>query len=425
MEAYVLERIAGMVAGEHVPSGNLLFQVPSDGEVDTLLAEFQVETGLNLTKEQKQAVWLALTQRCCLVSGGAGTGKTTLLKAVIHCFEHQGGTVHPVALAGRAACRISEATGHPARTLAGFLGAVEREELRLGDGHLVVVDESSMVDLPLAYALLSALPLDCRVLWTGDQNQLTPIGPGIVFSAYCNPGDDRIPKVELTKVHRQAASTGIPLFAGLIRQGQVSELPAYAGPGVGISFIEATEQAAMPLVIELLGDLGGTEECQILGAIKNGPIGMKAVNASLHRLRAVGRDEWQGYTAGDPVIWLTNDYERRLFNGTLGMVESVGKGSATVLWDGHEQPLAHVFEDLECLDLAYGITIHKSQGSQFRRVIVPVFPTRLLDRTLLYTAVTRASEQVVLLGDPAAMVAAIEAPPAPRRRLTGMGSGVA
>jgi len=423
METYVQERIAQMVASEHVPSGSLLYQVPDDGEVDELLVAFQAGSGLKLTEEQKLAVRLALTQRTCLILGGAGTGKTTMLRAVIQTFEERGGTVHPVALAGRAACRITEATGHPARTLAGFLGAIRRGDLVLGDGHLVVVDESSMIDLPLAYALLTAIPPDCRVLWVGDPHQLPPIGMGVVFSAYCTPGDYRMPKVELTQVHRQAAGTGIPHLAGLIRQGQLPELPSYGGSGVGISFIEATVDDALALTVEVYGDLGGPEHCQILGAIKNGPIGTKSLNLALHKLRTVGREDWQGYSQGDPVIWLVNDYDRHLWNGTLGEVESVDSGSATVRWDGHSQPMLMAFEDLENLDLAYAVTIHKSQGSQFRRVIVPVFQTRLLDRTLIYTAITRASEQVVLLGNRAALQAAIEAPPAPRRRLTGMEVG--
>ena len=418
MEGYVRDRIAQMVAAEHVPAGHLFWEVPSDDEVDADIREFQEQNSLQLTDEQKQAVWLALTQRFCLIQGGAGTGKTTMLKAVHHSIEKHQGTVYAVALAGRAAMRMREATGHPARTIAGFLGALQREELHLGGADLVVVDEASMVDLPLAYMLLRSIPEDCRMLLVGDPYQLPPIGMGIVFSAYCE--DDRVPKVELTVVHRQAKETGIPFLAGQIRSGVMPDLGAFLGPGNGISFLECSEKEALGQVIEVLGALGGPGEVQILGAVKRGPAGIRAINEALYSLRSVGKPTWEGFSRGDPVMYLQNDYDRLIWNGTLGVVDSVGTTSISVIWDGHEQPMAMTWEDKENLDLAYAISIHKAQGSQFTRVILPVFPSRLLDRTLIYTAITRATEQVVILGDKKVLEQALAAPPAPHRRKHGL-----
>ena len=418
MEGFVRDRIAQMVAAEQVPSGHLFWEVPSDDQVDADIREFQEQNSLQLTDEQKQAVWLAMTQRFCLIQGGAGTGKTTMLRAVHHAIEKHDGTVYSVALAGRAAMRMREATGHPARTIAGFLGALQREELHLGGADLVVVDEASMVDLPLAYMLLRSIPEDCRMLLVGDPYQLPPIGMGIVFSAYCE--DDRVPKVELTVVHRQAKETGIPFLAGQIRSGVMPDLGPFLGPGKGISFLECSEKEALGQVIEVLGALGGPGETQILGAVKRGPAGIRAINEALYNLRSVGKPTWEGFSPGDPVIYLQNDYDRLIWNGTLGVVDSVGTSSISVLWDGHEQPMAMTWEDKENLDLAYAISIHKAQGSQFTRVIVPVFPSRLLDRTLIYTAITRATEQVVILGDKKILEQALAAPPAPHRRKHGL-----
>jgi exodeoxyribonuclease V alpha subunit len=135
----------------------------------------------------------------------------------------------------------------------------------------------------------------------------------------------------------------------------------------------------------------------------------------------MGRDEWQGYAVDDPVIWLENDYDRKIWNGTLGGVQAAGPTSLFVLWDGHDKPMDMGLSDLDSLDLAYAISVHKAQGSQFRRVIVPVFKNRLLERTLIYTALTRATEQVVFIGDADALRQAVEAPPAPHRRKHGLG----
>ncbi|GLH68230.1 AAA family ATPase [Geothrix edaphica] len=418
METYLRDRLAAMVTAEHVPAGHLFWAAPSDAKVDELLAEFQAENSLKLTDEQKQAVWMALTQRVGMILGGAGTGKTTVLKAIMWGAERLQGTVHAVALAGRAAIRMTEATGRPARTIAGFLGAAERGELELGGSDLVVVDEASMVDLPLAYSLMRAIPEDARLLMVGDPYQLPPIGMGLVFGVYAE--DDRVPKVELMQVHRQAKETGIPQVAGQIRMGTMPGLKSYEGPKAGISFMPCTSAEAQAQVIELVSELGGPGEVQILSPIKNGLAGIKAINAALHHLRAAGRDQWQGFAVDDPVIWLENDYDRKIWNGTLGVVQAAGPTSLSVLWDGHDKLMDMGVSDLDSLDLAYAISVHKAQGSQFRRVVAPVFRSRLLERTLVYTALTRATEQVVFIGDAGALKLAVEAPPAPFRRNHGL-----
>ena len=418
MESFVTARIRDAVVAEEAPSGHLFWHRPDDARIQELIAAFHAQEGLKLTDEQQMAVWLAMTQRFALILGGAGTGKTSTLRAITFAQEQTGGMVHAVALAGRAAQRIREATGSQARTLAGFLGAIQRQELELGGADLIVVDEASMVDLPLAYSLLRQLPVNCRVLLVGDPYQLPPIGMGIFFSALA--ADCEVPKVELSLVHRQAAETGIPAVAARIRIGEVPELPAFSGLKPGVSFLSCRLDETQCVMIEALGELGGPGECQVLGPVKQGPAGISGFNAALHLLRSTGKNVWCGFAAHDPVIHLENDYERLVWNGTLGTVEEVLPNGLRILWDGHEKTITYQGEERQNLDLAYAISVHKAQGSQFKRVIVPMFTSRLLERTLVYTALTRGVEQVVLVGDLVAMNEAIAAPPAPHRRRTGL-----
>jgi len=419
MESFVKDRIQERVAAEYSPSGCLLWSRPDDNRVRCLIADFEGQECFVLTEEQRHAVWLAMTQRFALVLGGAGTGKTSLLKAVAFAQAETGGTLHAVALAGRAAQRLREAAGCPARTLAGFLGAMERQELDLGGGDLIVVDEASMVDLPLAYILLRRLPSGTRLLLVGDPYQLPPIGFGLVFSALAE--DPTVPKVELTRIHRQAETTGIPNLSRLIREGRVPNLPAFAGAGPGVSFLPCHMEDTQAVVIETLGALGGIAETKVLSPLKRGPAGTIGINAALHILRSTRKSVWSGLATGDPMIHLENDYEDMVFNGTLGMVEEALPDGARILWDGHDQPLTYRQDRREALDLAYAISVHKAQGSQFRRVIIPIFASRILDRTMIYTALTRATEQVVLVGDRDALEASVTALPAHHRRRTGMG----
>jgi exodeoxyribonuclease V alpha subunit len=418
METFLQERIRERVDQEFAPSGSMFWSRPEDDRIRDLVTAFEAQEGFLLTDEQRHAVWLAATQRFGLILGGAGTGKTAILKAVRFVQEGTGGTLQTVALAGRAAQRLREA-GCQARTLAGLLGALERKEMTLGGGDLLVVDEASMVDLPLAYSLIRRVPVECRVLFVGDPYQLPPIGIGVVFSGLAD--DLSVPKVELTKIMRQADSTGIPSFSKQIRNGVVPGMAPFAGAEPGISFIPCRPEDAQAVIIEVLGRFGGIEETQVLSPIKRGSAGLQGVNAALHALRSTGKGSWSGLAVDDPVIFLENDYEAMVFNGTLGRVEEALPDGVRVLWDGHDHPIIYGSDRRDALDLAYAISVHKSQGSQFRRVIVPIFLNRLLDRTLAYTAITRATEQVVLIGDLDALVAAVAAPPAHHRRRTGLG----
>lgn len=414
MEQYIATRIHDITAGRY-EAEQLSIRVPPDQEfLQKFYGQFRWRERFPLNAEQEQAVEMALTSPVGLIGGGAGTGKTTVLKAIIQAAERLGTHVHMMALSGRAARRMTEATGRTAMTIASFLIAIDKGSIDLGGDPIIAVDESSMLDLPTMYRLLSRFEPGCRLLLLGDPGQLPPIGFGIVFHALVEYGG--MPKVELTEIVRQAEETGIPQVSRGIREGRVPELHKYAGRGVGVSFVECDPNMMTDIVLEVVADLGGFDAAQIISALKIGVAGTTTINQVCHSLHATGRQSAKGFAVGEPVIWLANNYELDLMNGSLGVVRRIENGCPVVNWDGTERAMDTVAD----MDLAYAITVHKSQGSQWERVVVPVFGSRLLDRTLVYTAITRAEKQVVLVGDRQAFERAVTEPPSSSRRETGM-----
>jgi exodeoxyribonuclease V alpha subunit len=420
MEAYIADRAIKMAKGDFNDPEQRTLRIPStDESLNDVYAAFAQKQGFPLNKEQRDAVCLAMTKQIVCIIGGAGVGKTTVLSAIILAAERLGfGGVYLMALSGRAAKRITESTGRKAFTIVGFLNAVAQEKIDLTRKPLIVVDEASMLDLPYCYRIMRLMFPGYHFVLTGDAAQLPPIGFGLTFHTMCTY--PVIPTVELTQIHRQAAITRIPQISVAIRNGIVPELSPYGGKGVGVSFIECATSAIVERVLDVVNDLGGVRECQIIGAVKSASetkAGTRRINAIFHELLTVAKVRCHGYAAGEPVIWTVNNYEKELLNGSLGVVKSAEDG-LVVEFDGKEHTFAHG-EEKE-MELAYAITVHKSQGSQFERVIVPVFPSRLLDRTLLYTAITRAKSQVVLIGSRSAFDVAVRAEPAPSRRRSGL-----
>jgi exodeoxyribonuclease V alpha subunit len=392
MERYVADRVRTMLAGPAM--GDLIAREVSAGELDAWLDGADA----TLNDEQRRGVHLAICERFGIVSGGAGVGKTTVLRAVARACSDFGRSIHMMALAGRAAVRIAEATGRPATTIAAFLKGVEARKIPLGPESLVVVDESSMLDLPTFYRLLRALPEEARLLLVGDTAQLAPIGFGLVTHVLV--GRREIPAVELTKVYRQSETTGIPAVARAVRAGALPDLPSSTdGLDGGVALVPATELTT-DAVVDVVADLGGfSDDLRILCAVKAGPTGTETLNARFHAILAVGkrRHPTRHFAEGEPVMFLRNDYQRDLRNGSLGRIVSIEDDRITVDFDGVEHELTGLA--LEDLTLAYAITVHKAQGSDFRRVVIPIQKTRLLDRALVYTAITRARDSAVLLGD--------------------------
>lgn len=427
---YVMERgIAESIAQRAAQPESLLDR----RAFATLLAGYQAESGIALEASQIDALAVANANPIAVITGGAGTGKTTVLRAFFGVCSAAGWPVFAMALSGRAARRIGEATGHPATTIAGFLTRFNPDEAP--ERAVVVIDEASMLDLPAAYRLIRHLPEAYRFVLVGDPHQLPPVGPGLLLHELAH--QDGIPRVELQQVKRYGGRIAIAAHA--IRQGQWPELPEDSL--ADIAFLPCALNDINDTALELLTD--DPDGTQILCATRTAAAGgVKAINTVCSVALHANRDEllcWNaefeaaqgtGFRVGSPVICLINDWEKNLQNGSLGVIVSVeppdrdavqGRRLGVIRWDdGQERDLTP--DLLPHLELAYAITIHKAQGSQFPRIIVPVRSSRLLDRTLLYTAITRAQKQVILVGDVAAAKTAVEAPPHASLRQVALGS---
>lgn len=403
------------------------------GALTAVLHDYQRESGITLEASQIEALEVANANPVTVITGGAGTGKTTVLKGWFSVCQAADWPIYAMALSGRAARRIREATGQEASTIAGFLKRFDPKEAP--EHAVVVIDEASMVDLPSAYRVIRHLPAAYRLVLVGDPNQLSPVGPGLLLHELAHQAG--IPHVELQQVKRYSGA--IADAANAIRSGRWPDLAD--DPSKPIAFLPCRREDINDLVLDLLAE--DPEGSQILAAVRNAAAGgVKYLNQlSQKRLNALGEElllwneefdqhQGTGLRVGDPVICLANDWEKNLQNGSLGTLLSVeppisnpapGRILGRILWDdGIERDLTH--DLLPNLELGYAITIHKAQGSHFRRVIIPVTKSRLLDRTLLYSAVTRAEAQVILVGDAAAAKAAVEALPHAARRHVALGA---
>jgi len=428
MERGVAQAIASRVASRITKANSLL----DDASLAAHIAEYQAQGSITLNHKQIEAIALANAHPFCVITGGAGTGKTTVLRALFQLYALAGYTVYPMALSGRAAKRIGEATGHSAQTIAGFLKHFNADGAQSA---VVVIDEASMVDLPSAYRVLRHLPQHCRVVLVGDPNQLPPVGPGLLLHELAH--NRKVPFVELTQIKRYGGA--IADAAALIRDGEWPSLVDDA----------QAEIAFVPCALDQINEvvLGLYEQdrigSQILCATRNAAFGgMNAINTLCQsRINAHGealmtwnpefdQPQGTGLRVGDPVICLRNDWEIDLQNGSLGVLVSAesavpdkapGSRIGSILWDDG-RTLDLTADLLAHLELAYAITVHKAQGSGFGRVIIPVRHSKLLDRTLLYTAVTRAEQQVILVGDVQAAKAAVLAPQHSERRHVALGA---
>ena len=421
-------------------NGPVPLDEPSD--VTEMLKRFEKNEAISLgipdfalNTAQRSAVHAAVKHPMVLITGPAGTGKSTVLKAVCHALEYYGQRLNLMALSGRAAKRITEVTGRPATTIAHFLRNVAPSGL--SENSVVVIDEASMLDILLAYRLLRAVPDSCRLILIGDPNQLPPVGPGLTLHALISVRS--ITRVELTEIRRFGGA--IATAAHAVREGRWPDIAA--GAEAEIAFLScAPENVAETVLKHFLVDSLNT---QILTFTrKRGPASAKALNilcqnalAADQRRLLVWNEEWDrqedsGLRMGEPVLCTRNFWNWDLQNGSIGRIqaiedvpqplldgngERVGMALAWAKWDdGKLRPITE--EILDALELSYAVTVHKSQGSQFPRVLIPVYASLNLDRNMLYTAITRSTSQVLLIGDARVFRRAVEAlPHAARRRV--------
>lgn len=408
MERYIEDRIRRHIA-RTVTSDLFLDGIPA-AQVDAFLLSFG--SSVRLTEEQAAAVKMVVANTFSLLTGGAGVGKTTALRAINAAARHFGMKVYQLAVAGRAASRMSTLTGQPAQTIASWLRAAADDKIEVGRHTLVIIDEASMLDLPTLYRILFYLPEDAPLLLVGDTAQLPPIGFGLTLHRLVL--ENAVPKIELTKILRASEATGIPQVSVSIREGRPQKLAEYVGASKGCSFFSADPHQMLDCLEDILHDLAG-EEVQIVAATYGGVAGIDAINRHFHqRNRERGQSSQFGLAVGDPCIWLVNDYDRRLWNGSMGQVTGFDGQNVLVTFDGTHHRVST--SELDRLELAYCISVHKAQGSQFANVLVPVQATKNLDRAMLYTAITRATDRVVVLGSRHVYDDAAKSPPVSIKR---------
>ena len=383
------------------------------------------KTGLILAASQREAVRLALCSKVLVITGGPGVGKTTLVNAILEILRARTQSIALAAPTGRAAKRMREATGLEARTLHRLLeadparGGFKRHEEHQLDCELLVVDEVSMVDVPLLHSLLKAVPARAALILVGDVDQLPSVGPGQVLADII--ASAAVPVVRLTEVFRQAAQSRIITNAHRINQGLMPE-PGQA-PGSDFHLVRCQDpEDGVAKLLEIVArriparfGLDPIRDVQVLCPMNRGGLGARSLNLELQRLlnppgeARVERFGWI-FGPGDKVMQVVNDYEKEVFNGDLGFVTAVDAEAGELLVDFDGREVAYDFGELDELVLAYATTVHKAQGSEYPAVVIPVTTQHypMLQRNLLYTAVTRGRQLVVLVAQPKAVAIAVK-----------------
>jgi exodeoxyribonuclease V alpha subunit len=369
---------------------------------------------VHLTEQQRSAVKSALTERVAVITGGPGTGKTTTLRGIVRLVQARHGSIVLAAPTGRAAKRLSEATGVAASTIHKLL------ELRPGgnyevrtplDADLIIIDEASMMDLPLAEALLKAVPQGAHLVLVGDADQLPPVGPGAVFRDII--ASETVPITRLETIFRQPDGSVIVSNAHMINAGQ---MPVYGRQISDFFFFNQPDPVqCASLVVDLATrriperfGLDPMEDIQVLAPMYAGVCGVDALNVNLQAVLNppdANKDERRFgnriFRVGDKVMQIVNDYERGVSNGEMGRITRIDLEEQSVLVNFDlEWPVEYTFQELDELVHAFAISVHKAQGSEYGAVVMPVLPQygRLLQRNLLYTSVSRARTLVVLAG---------------------------
>ncbi len=394
----------------------------SSAAVKRALPKIESALGFDLSSEQRDAVFQACVNKVFIITGGPGTGKTTITRAIVAALSQLKLKVKLAAPTGRAAKRLSDATGEPAQTLHRLLlyspehGFYHCEDQKL-TAEVLLIDEVSMLDAQLFLAVLRALPVTCRLILVGDVNQLPSVGAGNVLADLLHSG--RVPKAVLTHIFRQAQESSIVVNAHRFNAGQFPVNSGKEPPEADFYWVPQedpmrVQHAILETVCERIPERYGLDpvrDVQVLTPMHKGEVGTTALNQLLQeRLNPrAGRPELKrGYATfrpGDRVLQLRNNYDKDVFNGDLGWVREVDpeEGTLTVDFDGNL--VAFDATELEDLTLAYAVSVHKSQGCEYPAVVVPVVTQHyvLLMRNLLYTALTRARKLAVFIGSEKAL----------------------
>jgi len=385
----------------------------------------EAKTGFSLAESQKQAVQLALASKVLVITGGPGTGKTTIVNSILQILKAKEVEMLLCAPTGRAAKRMTEATGIEAKTIHRLLeadpktGGFLKDQDNPLDTGLLVIDEASMVDVPLMHALLKAVPNRAALLIVGDIDQLPSVGPGQVLADLI--ASKAVPVIRLTEIFRQAAASRIVTMAHRINKGELPELSKQPSES-DFFFVEAGEpEQAMPKILELVRNriprrfgLDAIRDIQVLCPMNRGGLGARSLNIELQAaLNPPGENKIEkfGWTfcPSDKVMQIENDYEKEVYNGDIGFVTKADAeaGEICVSFEGRE--VVYGSGELDSLVLAYATTIHKSQGSEYPAVVLPLTTQHypMLQRNLLYTGLTRGKKLVVIVGQKKAVAIAV------------------
>jgi exodeoxyribonuclease V alpha subunit len=431
------ESIAGMLK-----ELNVTYKVDKE-DLEKVIRRIEKEGEFQLDELQKDAVLAAVERGFFVLTGGPGTGKTTTITTMIHIFEEEGYNIFLGAPTGRAAKRMSEATGYEARTIHRMLevsGRVgdddddvtsfakfERNEDNPLECDVIIIDEMSMVDVSLMFALLKAISPGTRLILVGDEHQLPSVGPGNVLKDILASGE--FTSVTLEKIFRQAQESDIVMNAHKIHQGEHVVLD---NKSKDFFFLKRDEaDTIINVMLTLVRDKmpkyvdAGISEIQVLTPTRKGLIGVERLNTILQRFlnpESPEKKEWKGDTRlfreGDKVMQIKNNYQLEwevtgnynitlekgvgVFNGDVGIIKDINDWAKTVTVEFEEgRKVVYPFANLDELELAYAITIHKSQGSEYPAVVMPIMegPRMLMNRNILYTAITRAKKCVTMVGD--------------------------
>lgn len=379
---------------------------------------------IQLAPNQQKAVASAVTGKLHIITGGPGTGKSTITNAILTITSKLTEKICLAAPTGRAAKRMSEITGHKASTIHSLLqfdfktmGFKHNRENPL-DCDLVIVDESSMIDTYLMYSLLKAIPDHARVIFVGDIHQLPSVGPGNVLKDMISSLS--IPVTTLTEIFRQAAGSHIITNSHRVNKGIFPEI--YNGPDSDFFFMECQEsQDVLDTIIKLVSQrlpnkygFNPTSDIQVLAPMKKGLIGTENLNQALQQILnpkegGLFRAGFK-FQAGDKVMQIRNNYKREVFNGDIGIIEEIDTDEQKVIVRFEEKEIPYDYSDLDELVLAYAISVHKFQGSECPCVVMPVHTSHfmLLQRNLLYTGITRGKKLVVLVGSKKALAIGVK-----------------
>lgn len=392
---------------------------------DEVIEKWQCEAGILLAEEQKKAIHASLKYGVFVLTGGPGTGKTTVVKGIINVLEQAGCRILLAAPTGRAARRLAESSGRPALTVhrlleyqpnsSGFnFGKDEDEPL---DAEAIIVDEASMLDINLTYHLLKAVPVGCRLIFVGDVDQLPSVGAGAVLKDIIRSG--KMPVVKLENVFRQAEISSIVLNAHKINHGQ---MPKFNVQNDFLLNEFANENDAADYVARTYSELvnqSNWRSVQVLAPMHKNPCGVQNLNKLLQQYinppssnKAEINILGNVFREGDKVMQIRNNYDKDVFNGDVGRIVRIDGKNITVAYPERMEGdyVSYAQGEAEELQLAYAMSVHKSQGSEYPCIILTMVPSHyiMLQRNLLYTAVTRAKERVILVGSKNAVRTAVE-----------------